>query len=124
MMNRSERRRHEKEAKRAMRTAQNSKQRIEPVHAHRLAQREAALSVDPPKPVVQSSGPTVATDAVGRGYDELTAPVYLAPCEVCRRLSISRSTLDRLGLPGRVKVGGQVRYHWETLEAAIRSGSP
>jgi excisionase family DNA binding protein len=46
------------------------------------------------------------------------SPLLLTCAEVCKLLSVSRSTLDRLGetVPGRVKLGGQVRYHRETLE--------
>jgi excisionase family DNA binding protein len=48
-------------------------------------------------------------------------PSLLLNCaEVCALLKISRSTLDRMeksgALPGRVKIGGQVRYHKRVLE--------
>lgn len=35
--------------------------------------------------------------------------------EMCELLGVSRSTLDRMAqkklIPGRVKIGGQIRYH-------------
>ena len=36
--------------------------------------------------------------------------------EVCDYLAISRATLYRLDLPGRIKIGGQVRFHRPTIE--------
>ncbi len=52
------------------------------------------------------------------------SPLLLTVADVCALLNISRSTLFRLeqsgGLPGRVKLGGQVRYHRETIEEWLR----
>ena len=40
--------------------------------------------------------------------------------QVCKLLNLSRSTLDRMAkeglVSGRLKIGGQVRYHRPTLE--------
>jgi len=48
------------------------------------------------------------------------APLLLTVADVCALLNVSRSTLLRLekagSLPGRVKLGGQVRYHREKIE--------
>jgi excisionase family DNA binding protein len=47
-------------------------------------------------------------------------PLLLTIGDVCALLNVSRSTVLRLekssGLPGRVKIGGQVRYHREIIE--------
>ena len=39
--------------------------------------------------------------------------------EVCALLKISRRTLERSNVPGKVKIGGSVRYHRETIEKWI-----
>lgn len=50
-------------------------------------------------------------------------PLLLTIGDVSVLLNVSRSTLLRLeksgGLPGRVKIGGQVRYHREIIEKWI-----
>ncbi len=47
-------------------------------------------------------------------------PLLLTVAELCELLHVSRMTLHRLEksgeLPGRVKLGGQVRYHREIIE--------
>jgi len=46
--------------------------------------------------------------------------ILLTVAQVCSLLNLSRSTLDRMAkagqIPGRVKIGGQVRYHRQVLE--------
>ena len=50
---------------------------------------------------------------------ELLSPV-LTISDVCKMLGVSRWTLQRMekagSLPGRFKLGGQVRYHREIIE--------
>jgi predicted DNA-binding transcriptional regulator AlpA len=47
-------------------------------------------------------------------------PLLLTLADVCAPLNVSRSTVLRLkkvgGLPGRVTVGGSVRYHRQVIE--------
>jgi len=47
-------------------------------------------------------------------------PLLLSIADVCALLNVSRTTIHRLeksgGLPGRVMLGGHVRYHRETIE--------
>ena len=47
-------------------------------------------------------------------------PLLLTLADVCALLNVSRSTVIRLekagGLPGRVTVGGSVRYHRQVIE--------
>lgn len=47
-------------------------------------------------------------------------PLLLSIADVCALLNVSRSTFLRLekstGLPGRIKIGGQVRYHRGIIE--------
>ena len=49
------------------------------------------------------------------------APLLLSIADVCALLNVSRSTLLRLeksgALPGRLVLGGQVRYHRQVIEA-------
>lgn len=55
----------------------------------------------------------------------VTDPLLLTVSQVCDLLGgISRSTLVRMEksgkLPGRVQLGGSVRYHRETIEAWLK----
>jgi excisionase family DNA binding protein len=51
------------------------------------------------------------------------APLLLTVAEVCALLNVSRMTVHRLEksgtLPGKVKLGGQIRYHREIIEKWI-----
>lgn len=51
--------------------------------------------------------------------------LLLTVADLCALLQISRSTLFRMEkagkVPGRLSLGGQVRYHRETVEAWLRS---
>ncbi len=66
--------------------------------------------------------------ARSRKFDVKAMPkddaLVLTVADVCRLLKISRVTLYRIEketpLPGRVKLGGQVRYHRETLEQWLK----
>jgi excisionase family DNA binding protein len=53
-------------------------------------------------------------------------PWLLTVAQVCQLLNLSRSTVDRLAkrgeLPGRLKLGGQVRYDAGTLRTWIDAG--
>ena len=53
--------------------------------------------------------------------------LYYNVIEVCELLSISRPTVDRLAkkglLPGRVKIGAQVRYHKSTLHRWVNENA-
>jgi excisionase family DNA binding protein len=81
------------------------------------------LSAPPPPSNPQSVPPRakkkpMKKPAPKRPSDEVS--LLLSCSEVCSLLKISRSTLDRLekagSLPGRVKLGGQVRYHRQVIE--------
>lgn len=51
--------------------------------------------------------------------------VLLSVTEICALLKISRATLIRMDksgkLPGRIKLGGSVRFHRETIETWLQS---
>lgn len=51
--------------------------------------------------------------------------ILLSVTETCKLLKISRATLVRMDksgkLPGRIKLGGSVRFHRETLETWLQS---
>lgn len=51
--------------------------------------------------------------------------ILLSVTETCKLLKISRATLVRMDksgkLPGRIKLGGSVRFHRETLESWLQS---
>ncbi|HEY4745090.1 MAG TPA: helix-turn-helix domain-containing protein, partial [Desulfuromonadaceae bacterium] len=50
--------------------------------------------------------------------------ILLSVAEMCSLLRISRATLIRMDkagkLPGRIKLGGSVRFHRETVEAWLK----
>lgn len=54
-----------------------------------------------------------------------SAAVLLSVAEMCTLLKISRATLVRMDkagrIPGRIKLGGSVRFHRETVEAWLQS---
>ncbi len=92
----------------------------------RKASEEQKRLHAPPVPVVAQpvaeSVPVVSPPperkAKERGPDIL--PLLLTVSQVCALLNISRSTLFRLEklgeIPGRVTIGGQVRYHRQVIE--------
>ena len=74
-----------------------------------------------PMEVLLEQGPDYPpASAFGDEAGPTVVPLLLTVTEVCALLKISRSTLIRLEnagtLPGRVKLGGQVRYHREVVE--------
>ena len=50
--------------------------------------------------------------------------LVLTVAEVCELLKISRSTLLRADIPGKLKIGGCVRYHRETLDQWLLASVP
>jgi len=46
--------------------------------------------------------------------------LVLTVADVCKLLKISRSTLLRANIPGKMKVGGSVRYHRGVLETWLK----
>ncbi len=54
-----------------------------------------------------------------------TGSMLLSVTEICALLKISRATLVRMDksgqLPGRIKLGGSVRFHRETVETWLQS---
>jgi len=73
---------------------------------------ETVVSVPAPADVVTHEAVSVPEPSSPR-----LAPLLLTVGEVCTLLNISRATLYRIEIPGKVKIGGQVRYHRELLEA-------
>ncbi|WP_318556596.1 helix-turn-helix domain-containing protein [Geobacter anodireducens] len=104
------------------------------------ASRDYAADHAPPRPVSGASRETLEdVNAFLSGVDvpELKpAPVHdgdippgntllLTVADLCALLQISRTTLFRMEkagkVPGRLSLGGQVRYHRETVETWLRS---
>ena len=58
--------------------------------------------------------------ALGGGDSPPPSPALLKTSELAEMLKVSRMTLFRMekkeGIPGRVKIGGRVRYHREIIE--------
>jgi excisionase family DNA binding protein len=86
----------------------------------RLQAANVKQMVVPPQPAtaITASAPPPAAPV------PTADPLLLTIADVCALLNVSRSTIDRLDksgkLPGRVKLGGQVRYHRETLEQWLK----
>jgi len=63
---------------------------------------------------------THASSDIVRAEDPPTA-LFFSITDMCALLSISRATLVRMdknnAIPGRVKLGGSVRYHRETIKS-------
>jgi excisionase family DNA binding protein len=74
------------------------------------------------KPKILKAAPEEQVSAIqqSRHATEEANPVLLTVSDVCRLLKISRSTLIRIEkagqLPGRLLLGGSVRYHRETID--------
>lgn len=70
------------------------------------------------QPVAESAPVVAERKAKEKGPEIL--PLLLTVSQVCALLNLSRSTLFRLeksgGIPGRVTIGGQVRYHRQVIE--------
>src|SRR5512133_3598939 len=77
--------------------------------------KQAAAIESPSQPVTKKP----KTAAVESGA------VLLSVTEICALLKISRATLIRMDkagkLPGRIKLGGSVRFHRETIDAWLQS---
>lgn len=88
--------------------------------AQKKRQQEKAIA--PPSPVPSAASPAVPVDAAPV---EAFKPLLLTMAQLGQLLNVSRSTLYRMEkdgqLPGRVQVGGQVRYHLETVEEWLRA---
>lgn len=77
---------------------------------------DASEPIDPP-----SGSPETETRQNGStAISEAGALVYTVP-ELAEALRVSRSTIDRLKLPGRVRIGGQVRYLRSAIVAWLES---
>jgi len=68
---------------------------------------------------------SMSLSATHRSQEVLqTNSVLLTVSDICKLLKISRSTLIRMEksgqLPGRLMLGGSVRYHRETIDAWLR----
>ena len=83
------------------------------------------------KPLPTQQAKAAATAATDRPTDRTLAfsgldnlltddALLLTIPQTCSLLNLSRSTLDRMAkinaIPGRIKIGGQIRYHRPTLE--------
>ena len=98
-----------------------------------VIKRVETVKVAPPKKEKKKSVPRTkpATAALPRPkVQKKTEPpdpdaILLSVAEMCRLLKISRATLVRMDnsgkLPGRIKLGGSVRFHRATVESWLQS---
>lgn len=90
---------------------QSANTKVESLKKGRSRQRKEIL---PAVPVVHCDAET------GNGQKSRPAALFLSVSDICAMLDISRATLVRMDkndvIPGRIKLGGSVRYHRETIE--------
>ncbi len=67
----------------------------------------------------QEAASAADTEALAREPAGGVVRVLLTIPELCDYLGISRATLYRLDLPGRIKIGNQVRFHKPTIDRWI-----
>lgn len=130
----------------AYRTPQEliEEQRRQSVVNKAIAQIKERKAVEESKPTPPCSVPDPASEiqdqqAVGSGMAPSVTRHALSPSkkkasdkdallltvvDLCQLLNLSRSTINRMEragkLPGRIEVGGAVRYHRETIEGWLR----
>lgn len=101
--------------KHAVREEAETAQAVQPKE-RKARKTEQAIAVDPPPRPVAKVHKTASTE---------TGAVLLSVTEICALLKISRATLVRMDkagkLPGRIKLGGSVRFHRETIETWLQS---
>ncbi len=80
-----------------------------------------AATAEADRPTERGAAPASTAQ---QDHSDLPSPddvLLLTIQQVCTLLNLSRSTLDRMArtdsIPGRVKIGGQIRYHRPTVEA-------
>lgn len=84
------------------------------------AKSEQVKQPTPKKPRARPKTPKIQNETAGE-----SANVLLSVKEMCSLLKISRATLVRMDksgqLPGRIKLGGSVRFHRETVVTWLQS---
>jgi len=107
------------------------------VLSHAVREEEEAAQVVPPKEkkktAVRKTKPASVAESPSRpvvarprkAESTQSDSVLLSVTEICALLKISRATLIRMDksgkLPGRIKLGGSVRFHRETIETWLQS---
>lgn len=76
---------------------------------------QGELPPDEPAPMPAPSPAFAPLDAL---RDE--SALVLTVADVCALLKISRRTLERSNVPGKLKIGGSVRYHKVVLEQWLK----
>ena len=88
--------------------------------------RQRSRSISQAQKLRQQTKPVQPVADLPPSQDESTTlqPLLVSVAQLCELLNVSRSTLYRMeqsgSIPGRVKIGGQVRYHLETIEGWLR----
>ncbi len=113
-----------KKQKRVHRTPQQREDSVVNKALAMIAERNAAL--DKTALPDDLDTPPVTTPRVKKvKATKIADGLLLTVAETCRLLNVSRSTVNRMEragtLPGRIEMGGAVRYHRETIEAWLRS---
>lgn len=107
---------------------QKSEQReMESIRKQCIEIEEARLATAPAPESKQIGGAEKAVTCpapLKRKKSSKTDSILITVSELCTLLGLSRSSVSRMerdeAIPGRVKLGGSVRYHRETVEEWIR----
>jgi excisionase family DNA binding protein len=92
--------------------------------ARSITQAQKQRQAEKQAPESPKASPVVSTEQpmepVKPPVGGMSAPLLLTISDLCGLLNVSRSTVNRLDksgeLPGRLQLGGQVRYHREVVE--------
>ena len=113
-----------KKQKRVHRTPQQRDDSVVNKALAMIAERDAALDKTTRSDDLDT--PPVTAPRVKKAKTTRTADgLLLTVADLCLLLNVSRSTVNRMEragtLPGRIEIGGAVRYHRETVEAWLKS---
>lgn len=99
----------------------------ETAKAVKTKEKKKIVTEKPQKTAIEKTKPK-KTQAVKKVQPLEPDAILLSVAEMCKLLKISRATLVRMDnagkLPGRMKLGGSVRFHRQTVETWLQSLIP
>lgn len=88
-------------------------------------EKKKTASRRPAEPLLETKSLPQRTPKAPKSKTSDPNAVLLSVIEICSLLKISRATLVRMDkagkIPGRIKLGGSVRFHRETIETWLQS---
>ncbi len=96
-----------------------------PAAGRPVAEKKKTAPRRPAEPLPDTKSQPQRTPRAPKSTTSDPNAVLLSVIEICSLLKISRATLVRMDkagkIPGRIKLGGSVRFHRETIEAWLQS---